>query len=347
MDQESSPTPQQQRRNVLAPYLIRLKALRSGHATLDGVRLDAWERGIVERHGSASGEEWFALVAEGLAFRKKYADDMHRLTGSDAQAEDIVRAQLVTDAAVGLALMAETQRSVTLMVLSGEIDVAKKLAGFRNKLVQDVSTIKKTIGESAFQGAQTISKRMTAADVTDDASLASAEPASDGFDPEVPHSGEPLDVDTLIKELPDTIIRRSAPSAVPVNLDVAAVDEGGPRRIKGLLIVLAALVAVWSVLILPKLGGGEPLPLLTKQQMPQNGAIRELVARPPSLFVEVDGAEWMAMSRGDRRQLVKEIGGIAAASGYTGVQFRDTYGSSVAQWLDRQGVWLASATDSN
>ena len=78
--------------------------------------------------------------------------------------------------------------------------------------------------------------------------------------------------------------------------------------------------------------------------MAQSVAIRELMARPPSLFIEVDSQAWSAMSAADRRRLVKEVGEMAKASGYTGVQFRDSTGISVAQWLLTQGVWLASST---
>ena len=91
----------------------------------------------------------------------------------------------------------------------------------------------------------------------------------------------------------------------------------------------------------------ERLPILTERNIPQSTAILELIARPPSLYVEVDVVEWKALSSAERRQLVKEVGEVADASGYTGVQFRDTNGSSVAQWLRSQGVWLANAAFSN
>lgn len=341
MEQESNPSPERQRRAVLAPYLIRLKTLRSGQTATGGLQLDAWERGVVEKIDGTPENGWSTLVAEGIAFRTKYADDLRRLE-SDPDAADVVRAQLATDAAVGLALMAETQQTVNLLVLSGEIDVAKKLSGFRNKIAQGLSTIRETIGEAAFRGAQTNSTRMTVDRAAHTRPAAHAEGIRGGGSPEAPYSGEPLDINALIAELPDAFIRRSAPSARPIHLQITTVDEGSPRRIKGLLIILAALVVVWCVLVLPKLGGVEPLPLLTEQQMPQNAAIRELMARPPSLFVEVDGTRWKQLSRGERGQLVKEVGEIAAASGYTGVQFRDTHGSSVAQWLQSQGVWLAN-----
>jgi hypothetical protein len=90
---------------------------------------------------------------------------------------------------------------------------------------------------------------------------------------------------------------------------------------------------------------GQTYPTLTEQEMPQSVAIRELMARPPSLFIEVDANAWNSMSPTDRHRLVQEAGQVAEASGYTGVQFRNSEGSSVAQWLQAQGVWLAGAAN--
>ncbi len=353
MSQKPFPKSNQQRLTVLAPYLMQLRALQAGRERIDDVKLDPWESSVVaaiNTSTNAPDHEWSSLVAEGIAFRTKYESDIQRL-GNDPDAVDLVRAQLVTDAAVGLALMAETQQSVNLMVLSGEIDTAKKLSGFRNKIVQGVSTIKNTIGETAFRNAETLSKKMTS--VSGEPSRSDPASASEPRAPEslatekgadeLPYLGEPLDVDSLIGELPDAFIRRRTKPTRPTVLRASGVDDAAPRRLKGLAVVLAALVVIWAVLILPRLGRGGSLPILTEQSIPQSTAIRELIARPPSLYVEVDAVEWKTMSSAERRQLVKEVGEVAKASGYTGVQFRDTDGSSVAQWLRSQGVWLANA----
>jgi hypothetical protein len=352
MGQEPTTKSNPQRRSVLAPYLVQLKALQAGRAPGSDMQLDAWERSVlgqIDGSASAPGNEWPVLVAEGIAFRTKFESDLRRLS-EDPDAFDVVRAQLVTDAAVGLALMAETQQSVSLMVLSGKIDSAKKLSGFRNKIVQGVSIIRETIGDTAFGNAETLSRNMTSVAIEPartGAVHAAGPTADDTPDEAAPAGHEPIDMDALLGEIPDAFIRRNAAPGRNAMLRMPDVGELSPRRVKWLAISLGVLVLAWSVLVLPRLGKPTPLPILTQQSMPQSAAIQQLTARPPSLFIEVGRAEWKSMPSIERRQLVKEIGVVAEASGYTGVQLRDTDGNSVAQWLKSQGVWLASAAITN
>jgi hypothetical protein len=312
-----------QRYAVLAPYLDRLDGGEAGGSTLD-----PWEKSVLEQTivaADSTSDDWAILVAQGIALQSKYRDDRRPLETSDSippETLTTLHAQLMTDAAIGLALMEETQRAIDLMVLSGQIDEAKKLTGFRTKLVQTVSRIKETIGPTAYRAAETLSAKMVP-------------PQEDKLATGTAEDREPPPA--FIKRTHTTV--KPTPAPKPKKRKTASIED----RTKPLIALLAVLILAWVVFILPRLNR-ERLPVITEQEMPQSAAIRELMARPPSLFIEVDSQTWNAMSAADRRQLVKEVGEVAEASGYTGVQFRDSTGISVAQWLLTQGVWLASSS---
>lgn len=322
--------PVKNRHAVLAPYLERLAraAQAAGGDTLAGK--DRWEsdivRGVLGGAGSPGRDggapEWWPLVVEGLAFLEKHADDMGRLQSSEAIAAERVttlHAQLMTDAAIGLSLMEETQRSIDAVVLGGKIDDAKRVTGFRNKLVQAVSSIKETIGPVAFQAAETLSARMIP-----EARLLRG-PAAQGQRP----------AERRAAHAPTTARRPHAGRAV------SPLDER-PNYTKPLLVLFGLLVIVWAVFVLPLLNR-PTLPAITEMQLPRSGAIRMVNARPPSLYVEIDRAAWSALAESERVQLVDDVGAVAQASGYNGVVFRDGLGKVRAQWMRTGGSTLVKA----
>ena len=114
----------EQRRAFLATYLDQLTRMGSeggegiGEAPL-GVELETWERRAMESClASAEMSKWPALVVEGVAFQKKASTELGWLAGGTAaeiDAVDNLVGVLTADAAVGLALLEETQRSIDMM----------------------------------------------------------------------------------------------------------------------------------------------------------------------------------------------------------------------------------------
>lgn len=320
--------PVRHRYAVLAPYLERVELVRSGKLNAS-LELDSWESRVVDIALGESCEaevgdadDWPSLVVEGIAFMDKAAEDMSLLETSEAIPAETVttlHARLMTDGAIGLALMEELQRAVDTLVVMGRIDDAKKLTGFRNRIGHPVSRIKETVGPVAHQAAERLATRM----VPDQQALRRVVAKPDA---------------RVARPAQQTFARRASASAQPARAEMSF--EKTPNRTKPMLMILGVLIIVWAVFILPLLNRPE-LPILTQEQIPESEAIRAVAARPPSLFVELDARAWNRMSDAERRQLIADVGQVAQASGYTGALFREADGSSRAQWLKQRGVLLA------
>jgi hypothetical protein len=82
----------------------------------------------------------------------------------------------------------------------------------------------------------------------------------------------------------------------------------------------------------------EPLTVLTLRDLPRSEAVVAVTARPPSLFVQVDGQSWSRLNSTEQVDLVERTGAAAQSAGYSGVLFRTTAGTSVAQWMSASGA---------
>ena len=104
-----------------------------------------------------------------------------------------------------------------------------------------------------------------------------------------------------------------------------------------LIAVLAVALIAWFVT--------QGIPMMTRVEIAEvtiadfNGTagVTKIMARPPSVFVEVDGYAWGRMSHKDRVAMVESIGSKVAPMGYAGAHFQDGDGRVVAQWLDKTG----------
>ena len=146
-----------ERRATLTLYLDQLSAACAAKEDLNsaiaGANLDSWEISQLDDAINGATEAWQALIVEGVAFQIKLQTDLGFAVPAAAmsiedQAE--VRELLLSDAAVGLALLEETQRQVNELVLSGEMELAKRLTGFRNKLGQRVNHLRGQVDEQDF-----------------------------------------------------------------------------------------------------------------------------------------------------------------------------------------------------
>ncbi len=153
------------RREALAMHIDQLEEIHRAGTDLEealaGIELDAWELEQLSRGLGGAPDLWGDLVVEGVAFRNKCQTDLGWGPGvqqlSVAELNDF-REILITDASLGIALLSETQRAINQLISNGEMDVVKKLTGFRNNLSQCVNELKGTIGEKGFDEATTISE---------------------------------------------------------------------------------------------------------------------------------------------------------------------------------------------
>jgi hypothetical protein len=329
-----APTPGNLRRAALGPYrdlVQRLAPLEdgtigAGETQLDpgSLQLEHWATAAL--HGVLSRDperrpSWGAVLLEGVAYLLKLAEDLERadrgLNGSPRERADC-RRLLGTNAALGLALLEECQRVVDALVLAGQIADAKKLSGFRNRIVQTVNQLKDRLGEQAFQEAEVLSRALV-------------DPGG---------AAVRRERGATVVPGPDSNVRPPATHRRPVTRVVDA-GQAAERRpiLKPMTALLATLVFAWVVVVLPRLDRTR-LPVLEKSQLPANPAIGTVVARPPSLFITVDTGAWQGMGAADRLQLVHDVGAAAAAAGYHGAVLQDPAGRPVAQWLKKTGARL-------
>lgn len=333
---DGRPEPSEQsarRRKALSVYLDPLEqAQRDGGdllEALDGIELDFWELEQLG-YGLAGCASWQTLVAEGVAFRNKLQTDLGWIPDDrEMNAFDAtdLRRLLVTDAALGIALMAETQLAVNELVLEGEVEDAKRLTAFRNKISQAVAGLKERVGREGFANAEANSEPM----------ITPAERASWTHRKAKQTDGPPAG--SHRRPAP----RASKPTAGPVTFKETTTADEAERpansHLKPMLMLLGLLLAFWGVFILPKMRT-KPLPQLTLQDVSPRTEIRHVVARPPSLYVKLDTPGWRSLSAEQRLTLVDDVGRTAAAAGYNGALFTLEDGSAAAQWFRERGSVL-------
>lgn len=334
--QPDSPSAIHERRRAIRPYLERIDPgpeKKSGAEPANRIpvenrfiELNTWEWSVLSRGLQQGVDEeatevpidgWPRRLAECVAFQARYLTHLSRIEDEPPLAPRelaALRAELLTDAAVGLALQEELQRDVDNLVAVGNLDDAKKLTSFRHKIGQSVGRLKEIVGEEGFRAAEARAAEMVL-------------PA-----PKQPRlrravgSGE-------ADELPQQYRREMAYGPVR---HLEAVPK---NRVKPLLLVLAA-VAIVGGIVWGATRGVEGPPPVPEEIFLQIEGVRKVAVRPPSLFVTVDADRWQELSSSKRKEMVNKVGEIASRSGYQGAHFRTRDGAAVAQWLRKTGVRL-------
>jgi hypothetical protein len=195
----------QRRMLVLRPFLEQLEllgrgaggvppVLKLGSATLE---LEPWETSAMQAalaNAGPQGDDWRTLLLEGVAFQSKFLTELDELEGAGAASPSVqasLRNRLVTDAAVGLALLDETQAVIDAMVQAGRVDRARKMSGFRARLTRGVHQIRGHIAAAAFSEAESLAVgmitpqwRQTAPSLSSDPLPAAPSPAAAPSRPE-------------------------------------------------------------------------------------------------------------------------------------------------------------------
>lgn len=152
--------------------------------------LGAWESSVLTRvvDGNGGQPEWAPLLLESVALRAKFRAELDELAhGGDSAATTMIHRHFTVDAAIGLALLRDTQQAVDEMILGGKLDLAKKLSAFRAKLSGTVKQIRARLNAESFAEAEKLSAEMRTADRAAPRS-AEPDPAATGDDA-VPEPG--------------------------------------------------------------------------------------------------------------------------------------------------------------
>lgn len=329
------------RQEVLMPFLERL-CLSEGRLSLPATErrlgfsaelldLDPWEQEVLEtalrRRAGEPADACSCLMAEGVAFQAKCLTQFGRLEDPAHRTPDAWGSfceELVVDAAVGIALLEELQREIDTFVREGELERAKRLSGFRNKLVRNVKRLKEAIGAEGARRAEAHAATMIA-------------PVESG-----PGAGVSL-------ELPDwarTPTRRSKAQTKRRRPEPPmARTQRRTNRLAWLTALLIVACGAWLALILPAQLARVELQVLETRDFASVPEVASIQARPPSLFVRVDGVRWNDADRERRLAAIESIGAIAARAGYSGAHVTDSGGVAVASWTEGRGPRLIQTAE--
>lgn len=327
------------------------------------VQLGRWERATLrEANGRSAGagpDDESRLVIECIAFQARLQELLQvfehgPMPGPSDLPEFLDR--LVTDVAVGLALQEELQRALNRLVLAGQQDHAKHLSSYRQRFTQGVSDLKTRVGADAAEQAehraetfvappQPVDRRRPVAFPDEKMEAAeAAEPRAEQPAPDLleeqpawqPGGGKP-------NPDPRPEWERAcwdALGAEPAPPPELVVEKKKRSIVMPGLISLVVLIVVWAAFILPGIRQTLP-PVLTRAEFTHLEPVREVVARPPSLYAKMDVDLWRKMEPAARQAMLEEMGVIAEAAGYNGVHVATTDGITVGEWLKQGGAKLA------
>jgi hypothetical protein len=285
------------------------------------IQLDAWEFSVLtkglSRRSDGSREveidDWPVHLAEGVAFQARYLSHLSCLQDGPPPAPSelkTLRADLIVDAALGLALQEEMQRDVNNLVAVGALEEAKKLTSFRHKIGQGVGRLKEIVGEIGFAEAEARATQIVA-------------PA-----PRQPRlAAEPDD----LHERPAQF-RRDLGHAPVKHLQIERRD-----RLRPLLLTLAFCVLAYGFFFFTAREAPGP-PAIDPAIFLHVDGVQRVDVRAPSLFVTVHAKDWRELTDEGQLELVGSVGAIAEKNGYSGAHFRSTAGVTVGEWLAKTGV---------
>jgi len=312
------------------------------------IELGPWERDTLKLAQTLSGgrvQRPLNLLAEGIAVQVKYLQLLdcfdHGPMPTPANLPQFLES-LVTDVAIGLALLDEMQWDMNQMIGSGMLAEARCLSRFQAKVVQVLGEVKKRIGTAELERAERRAQTLAMIELGES----------------LPDTMAPLPPEGLTEEEPDAHnwanygVKKEEPTPLPPWLSEeseeltveAPVDVEAPRsRLRPLLYALFALIVIYGVVIFPRISPQGP-PVLNITQFSHVEAVRRIAPRPPSLFVQLNGEIWDGYTAAEQRQQIDEIGRIAGAAGYNGVHARTDDGATVGQWLKKTGARLIART---
>lgn len=324
------PEPHPDRAAALRPFFVKLHELLDAHRDLDSpsqinigeysLHATIWERNIALSvlDGDAGGEPgWVRRVAEAIAFQAKCMVDLNRLNQLDSGENELrerVESDLYLGAAIGRALYTEIQKVVDSMVVSGEMDPARRMTQLRNKVKVSLNWLKEVLSEDAMARSERFAEEMVC--IPSDAVLP---------DPKKRRRRRRADLNE-----PQVIIRSEA-------------IREDRSRIRKMAAALVILTIAWIYFVLMPMTTRKTIPELTVHDFNTVAEIEAVQARPPSLYVTVSSHHWNRLGDSGKQWVVDATGRIALSHGYSGAVFKTSDGEAVAQWMQKTGTRVYAA----
>lgn len=325
------------------------------------LELDSWEREKLEMsllHPDLAGDDDRTPhhISQGAAYQARVLSQFERLDelgAADIEALSELTQQLIDDAAMGLALLEEIQYDINLLVVGGDVEEARRLTEFRNKIGKSVRQLRQQIGNDAFDEAE--KRAAPLVDLPEGAARAAASlgpmidrtEESDAADAEKPGDrriGRGMEADREDADARRAKRKRQAEAESRKGARKAKSKQRRRNVAKPMGLLLVVLIAVWGVLIAPQYFKPAPVQL-TEADMSAFPIVNDVIARHPSLFLVVDARMWGELSHDGRVDVVNRIGAQAEQAAYVGVQLRTPDSRTVASWNAKQGAKLVTPAE--
>jgi len=308
------------------------------------IELGSWERDtlrLVQTARREAVQRPLTLLAEIVAAQAKFLDLLDRFdhgpmpTPSDLP---VFLEQVVTDLAVGVALIDELQWDMNRLIGSGKLAEAKCLSRFQSRLRAVVSDVENRVGRTELELVRQRSQSFLTVNLEADlpetlrpisSRLEEDEPNAPGWAAYGGRAREPAVPPWMAPEDAEAPVPEEKPRAEPAS------------RLRPLLVLLVVLVAVYAVVIIPR-AAHRRAPVLDLQSFAALPAVEQVFPRPPSLYVQVDGPTWAALTPEQQLEHIVEIGRVAGSAGYSGAHVRTDDGATVGQWLKKTGARLVT-----
>lgn len=270
---------------------------------------------------SDDGLERTALLRQSLALWLKSSRDVNNLRRSvDGGSENLyaLQAELMLDSAVGSTLLREIQDSVDDLVKKGALDEARRFSKFQHQARCVCREIKHAIAESNGKLPDEL-----------------VEPSTD----QQPVSMEATRA--LMSELeedPPPPRRRRRPARADADSTMFAARK---KRYRTEILIGLDVLAILACLVVAASRTVDKTPrALTLGDFPNAAPLIEIVARPPTLYANLDAKAWSEYDDKQKRRLVDGMGGVLLTNGYWGGLLRTTDGRLIAEWLENGGTRL-------
>lgn len=286
-------------------------------------------RTLLAQDGDSSETSRGLLLAEALAACVKISEDVqdYQIAARlDEQLEEKIRSALELDDFAGESLIEELAEAIDRTFAAGRREEAVRLGELRLTIRQHITHIRLTLSGRQDGEAHT---------------PPTGAPAATG--PFTRPSAGWL-ADANLEPPPDQLEQsRRRYQALKKRRLQEQRDRANRRRIRwmfaGVGMAMLVGVASFAIQFLPSLETDQ-LSEITVESLEGVPGISSVVAKPPSLFVTVNGAYWDSLDRHHRTRIVTEIGSILIRANYNGAVFNHPNGTVVGEWIRGSGSYV-------
>jgi hypothetical protein len=233
-----------------------------------------------------------------------------------------------------MALLREVQQIIDRSVEHGALEEAREWGSLQYRVRYTVTRAMQRIAQSEHRRIHHLADSLTDLPAKTSAPLSLASSEVTKREPEPDGQQPPGPIQDLLHEGSDG----------PPILDTASpVPFLGRTAILSAAFVLSA--AIWAATVwLPSTLREDP-PRVSLSSLEDTDVVLAIVARPPSLYVDVDGAAWDALTHVQKRRRIEQVADVVSPVGFDGVLLRDESGRPVAQWIRGRGVGLLGSSN--